>query len=163
MRERKTKIVSPDMLATLVHEAKLVGKKVVHCHGVFDLVHPGHINYFEQARFFGELVYVGVLADRFVRKGPGRPRFSQDVRLKWVAALECVDFVVLNDAEEGPWSLMRIVRPDFYTKGESDKIKLDDPKSLIHRDMSTMQEIGGDMRFTPEIDIHSTDLFRTLE
>lgn len=162
MRDRRAKIVTPEQLAEIVRAAKADGKKVVHCHGVFDLVHLGHINYFEQAHKLGDIIYVGVLADRFVRKGPGRPRFSEQSRLEWVAALESVDYVVLNDSEEGPWSIMRMCRPDFYTKGESERRKLDDPNSRLIEDKQVMEEIGGELRFTPEVEIHSTDLFNAL-
>ena len=137
-------------------------KKVVHCHGVFDLVHPGHINYFERSRELGDILYVGVLADKFVKKGPDRPRFSEQVRLAWVAALECVDYVVLNDEEEGPWNIMRLVRPSVYTKGVSEQVKLDDPNSLLHKDKNLIEELGGEIRFTPEVQIHSTDIFKRL-
>lgn len=161
MRDRRSKIVTPDELAEVVRRTKDDGKKVVHCHGVFDLVHTGHINYFEQSRKFGDLVYVSILADRFVRKGPGRPRFPEQMRLDWVAALECVDYVVLNH-EEGPWSLMRTVRPDIYTKGESERPKLENPDSGLSMDKRVMEEVGGELRFTPEIEVHSTDLLKAF-
>ncbi|MFA5935754.1 MAG: adenylyltransferase/cytidyltransferase family protein [Patescibacteria group bacterium] len=157
----RSKIVTADQLVEIVKRAKDEGKNVVHCHGVFDLVHPGHINYFEQAKKIGDIVYVGIVADRFVKKGPGRPRFSEDVRLAWVAALECVDYVVLNE-EEGPWSLIRTVRPNFYTKGESDRPKLDDPNSGLSQDKRVLEEVGAKLRFTPEVEIHSTDLFQAM-
>lgn len=162
MRDTRSKIVTPSEMAAIARRAQADGKTVVHCHGVFDLVHLGHINYFEQAKKIGDVVYVGVLASRFVNKGPGRPRFSEQERLAWVAALECVDHVVLNE-EEGPWSLMRLVRPNFYTKGESERAKLDDPDSLLHNDKRLIEELGGEMRFTPEVNIHSTDLFNAMD
>lgn len=161
MRVRETKRKTPEELAALVREAQAQGKTAVHCHGVFDLVHPGHINYFEQARKQGDIIYVGVVADRFVRKGPGRPVFPEDVRLGWLAALESVDYVVLNE-EEGPWSLIRLVRPNVYVKGESERRKLADPASGLSQDKRVMEEVGGELRFTPEVEIHSTDLFRAL-
>ena len=161
MRSKADKIKPPDEMAAICRAAQAEGKTVVHCHGVFDLVHPGHINYFEQAKKLGDIVYVGAIADRFVRKGPGRPRFPEDVRLGWLAGLEAVDYVVMNEAE-GPWELMRLVRPNFYTKGESEKSKLDNPESGLSMDKRVMEEIGGELCFTPEVEIHSTDLFRSL-
>lgn len=148
-------------MAAICAAAKAEGKTVVHCHGVFDLVHPGHINYFEQAKKLGDIVYVGAIADRFVNKGPGRPRFPEDVRLGWLAALESVDYVVLNE-EEGPWSLIRLVKPNFYTKGESERSKLENPDSGLSQDKRVLEEVGAELRFTPEVEIHSTDLFQAL-
>ncbi len=162
LRDFRTKIKTPNEMAAIADDCRRAGKTVVHCHGVFDLVHPGHINYFEQARKLGDVVYVTVVADRFVKKGPDRPRFPERVRLEWVAALECVDYVVLNE-EEGPWQVMRLVRPQVYTKGESDRPKLEDPESGLNVDKRTLEEFGGELRFTPEVEIHSTDLFRALD
>jgi rfaE bifunctional protein nucleotidyltransferase chain/domain len=162
MRDTVSKIVTPQQLAEIVRQLQAEGKLVVHCHGVFDFVHPGHINYFEQAKKIGDIVYVGILADRFVKKGPGRPRFPEAVRQKWVASLECVDYVVLNE-EEGPWSLMRLIRPNFYTKGESEEPKLRDLNSRLIEDKQVVEEGGGELRFTPELDIHSTNLFQFLD
>jgi rfaE bifunctional protein nucleotidyltransferase chain/domain len=161
-RNTRTKIVTPKQLAAIADDARAQGKKIVHCHGVFDLVHPGHINYFEQAKKLADILYVGVIADLFVKKGPDRPRFKQDVRMPWVAALECVDYVVLNE-EEGPWSLMRACRPHYYAKGDTERPKLENPESGLNKDKALMEELGGELRFTPEVEIHSTDLFRDMD
>ena len=68
-------------------EAKDAGKTVVHCHGCFDLLHPGHVKYFEEAASFGDMLVVTATPDRFVDKGPNRPVFTEDVRLEMIAAL----------------------------------------------------------------------------
>ena len=65
-------------LAEVVSSARANGKKVVHCHGVFDLLHVGHIRYFEQAKKLGDTLVVTTTPDRFVNKGPNRPAFSED-------------------------------------------------------------------------------------
>lgn len=155
------KIVTPQEMAEIAKMARLSGKKVVHAHGVFDLVHPGHINYFQQSKKLGDILYVGVVADRFVKKGPDRPRFPERMRLEWLAALETVDYVVLNE-EDGPWTLIENIKPDFYTKGETEKAKLDDPFSGLNKDKQKIEAIGGQLVFTPEVRIHSTDLMQQL-
>ena len=78
---RKIKILEniPDLFAKL----KLDGKKIVHCHGVFDLLHVGHINYFKSSKVYGDILVVSVTGDKFVNKGPGRPAFSINNRLKF--------------------------------------------------------------------------------
>ncbi|OGL73290.1 hypothetical protein A3E39_01190 [Candidatus Uhrbacteria bacterium RIFCSPHIGHO2_12_FULL_60_25] len=161
MRFTTEKIKTPDELARIVRALQAEGLTIVHCHGVFDLVHLGHVNYFEEAKKRGDFVYVGVIADAYVRKGPGRPWFSEIQRLTWVAALESVDYVVLNE-EEGPWSLMRTIRPNLYTKGEDHLPMLADPSHGIHEDIRVMESIGGRVIFTPSLLIHSSDLFRSL-
>jgi len=162
MRFPNEKIKTPLELAEIVRARQAEGKTVVHCHGVFDFVHLGHANYFEQAKRLGDIVYVGVIADRFVRKGPGRPHFQEHERLAWVASLESVDYVVLNE-EEGPWSLIRTARPNIFVKDEADRKKLDDPSSKLHDDIRCIEDVGGRFVFIPvEVNVHSTDIFRRL-
>ena len=89
-------------MAALAEDFRVQGKTLVHCHGVFDFVHIGHIDYFEQAKQLGDVVYVSIIADRFVRKGPDRPRFPQDIRLSWVAGIEAVDMKLILRATALP-------------------------------------------------------------
>ena len=161
IRSRNEKIKTPAELAGIVEAARTAGRTVVQCHGVFDLVHLGHINYFEQSRRLGNLLFVGVIADRFVRKGPDRPRFPERQRMEWIAALESVDYVVLNE-EEGPWSLMRLLRPNVDTKGEGEREKLNVPGSGLLQAQSAVEAVGGRLMFTPELPIHSTDILDSL-
>ena len=63
-------------------------KKVVLCHGVYDLVHPGHIIHFEEAKKLGDILVVSVTAAKYVRKGPGRPYFNDELRLKVLSSIE---------------------------------------------------------------------------
>ena len=67
------KIKSLDELAAIIQSLKGCGKRVVHCHGVFDLVHPGHVRHFEAAKRQGDVLVVTVTKDEYVNKGPGRP------------------------------------------------------------------------------------------
>ena len=61
---------------------KLKNKKIVLCHGVFDLLHTGHLNYFESAKKLGEILIVSITSDKFVNKGPGRPYFDEKKKVK---------------------------------------------------------------------------------
>ena len=67
-------------LAKDLEAARSAGKKIVHCHGVFDLLHIGHIRHFEQAKSFGDILVVTLTQDQFVNKGPSRPVFGQELR-----------------------------------------------------------------------------------
>jgi len=93
MREISSKIKTIEELAKILNNFKEKGKKIVHCHGVFDLLHPGHIRYFEAAKKKGDILVVTITKDEYVNKGPDRPYFNEQLRLESVAAIECVDYV----------------------------------------------------------------------
>src|SRR3990167_11074467 len=69
-------------------------KKIAHCHGVFDLLHIGHIRHFKRAREYGDLLVVSLTPDAYVNKGPGRPAFNEQLRAEAIASLDCVDYVI---------------------------------------------------------------------
>ena len=97
VRTPQEKILSLSELEKAVHAAKKAGKTVVQCHGVFDLLHPGHILHFQAARKEGDVLVVTLTRDEHVGKGPGRPVFNQRLRAESIASLECVDFVAVNE------------------------------------------------------------------
>ena len=121
-----SKIVPLAALAKLVSGHKSQGKRLVHCHGVFDLVHPGHIRHLEEAKRQGDVLAVTVTPDEYVNKGPGRPVFNQRLRSESVAALQCVDYVAIN---EWPTAVetVRLLRPDVYVKGPDYAQRESDP------------------------------------
>ena len=123
----KDKIKDLDELAVLLKQEQAQGRKVIMCHGVFDLLHIGHIRHFEQAREYGDILVVSTTPDRFVNKGPGRPVFNEMLRAEAIAALGCVDYVAINR-----WPLaveaIELLRPNFYVKG-SDYNDPDDDRS----------------------------------
>jgi D-glycero-beta-D-manno-heptose 1-phosphate adenylyltransferase len=91
---------------------------VVFTNGVFDLLHPGHVRYLQQARSLGDVLIVGVNADSSVRrnKGPARPITPEDERAELVAGLACVDAVVVFP-EDTPAEIVRAIQPDVLVKG----------------------------------------------
>jgi D-glycero-beta-D-manno-heptose 1-phosphate adenylyltransferase len=94
------------------------GERLVFTNGVFDLLHPGHVAYLEEARSLGDRLVVGVNADASVRrlKGPTRPLMPEEERRELIAALEAVDLALLFE-EDTPERLIREVRPDVLVKG----------------------------------------------
>ena len=90
------KIKTLEEVVSIVGELKSGGKTIVLCHGVFDLIHPGHIRHFQAARREGDVLIVTLTPDKYVGKGPGRPVFNQDLRAESLAALSCVDCVAIN-------------------------------------------------------------------
>lgn len=93
------------------------GRKVVHCHGCFDVLHAGHVRHLHEAWKLGDLLVVTVTSDRFVDKGPGRPAFSQDYRAEVLDALWCVGVVAVCDHPTAVEAI-RAVRPSVFAKGE---------------------------------------------
>lgn len=153
--ERNPKIKELDELAVIL--AGRGDKKAVLCHGVFDLLHIGHIRHFQQARQAGDILVVTLTPDTFVDKGPQRPAFPQDLRLEGIASLDCVDYVALN-----PWptadNLLRKLKPDFYAKGAEFKNAGADRVGKIAGELAVLDEIGASMIFTEDIVFSSSNL-----
>jgi D-glycero-beta-D-manno-heptose 1-phosphate adenylyltransferase len=118
MREAASKIVARTVLRDKLAEHKHRGQRIVFANGCFDTLHVGHIRYLEGARREGDILVVGVNADSSVchLKGPGRPILDENARAQLVAALRCVDYVVLF-AEPNVEALLEELRPDVHAKG----------------------------------------------
>jgi D-beta-D-heptose 7-phosphate kinase/D-beta-D-heptose 1-phosphate adenosyltransferase len=104
--------------ADLARAFRAQGKRVVFTNGVFDILHPGHLRYLQQARALGDVLIVGLNADASVRrnKGPERPINPQQERAEILEALECVDAVVLFD-QNTPAEIIEAIQPDVLVKG----------------------------------------------
>ncbi|MFG2047554.1 D-glycero-beta-D-manno-heptose 1-phosphate adenylyltransferase [Micromonospora sp. NPDC048935] len=111
-------LVGSDELDAIVAEYREAGRSVVFTNGCFDVLHRGHVRYLEQARALGDLLIVAVNSDGSVRrlKGPDRPVNPVEDRGALLAALACVDHVVVFE-EDSPAALIEAVRPDIYVKG----------------------------------------------
>ncbi|NUO09104.1 MAG: adenylyltransferase/cytidyltransferase family protein [Candidatus Brocadia sp.] len=116
----KKKILSINDLINLVENLKLQGKVVVQTHGVFDLIHPGMITHLKSAKKQGDILIVTVIKDKDVRRGPGRPIFSDTLRAENVASLEYIDYVCIVD-DEFPFECVKKIKPDIFAKGQSHK------------------------------------------
>ena len=113
-----TKIISTTGLKRKVSRLKQNGKRIVFTNGCFDILHYGHVKYLQDARGKGDYLVVAVNSDSSVKKikAKNRPVISQGDRLKTVAALACVDFVVLFN-EDNPLRLIKALKPDVLIKG----------------------------------------------
>ena len=102
----------------LARQLRESGKTLVFTNGVFDLIHPGHVRYLEQARKLGDALIVGVNSDRSVRqnKGPGRPIIPEQERAEVLAALSSVDGVAVFD-DDTPLAIITALQPDVLVKG----------------------------------------------
>jgi D-beta-D-heptose 7-phosphate kinase/D-beta-D-heptose 1-phosphate adenosyltransferase len=117
-RDSVAKVKNLDVLASLVNREKEKGKRVVFTNGCFDLLHAGHVKYLQKARSFGDILILGLNSDASVRrlKGANRPLIDEEERAHLLAALDCIDYVVLFD-EDTPLRLIKTLRPDVLVKG----------------------------------------------
>lgn len=143
----ESKVKTLPEMQVIADQARTQGKRIVMCHGVFDLLHPGHIVHFRQARQAGDLLVVTVTPDRFVRKGPGRPVFREQLRLETLAALADVDYAVLN---EWPTAVeaIRLLKPHLYVKGSDYANASQDLTGRIIEEERAVQSVGGEIFFT---------------
>lgn len=123
--------------------------KIVLCHGVFDLIHAGHLAYFEKAKTFGDTLVVSITSDKYVNKGPGRPYFNQDVRSKMLKALSLVDDVIISDNPRAT-EVINKIKPDFYVKGPDYKNHEDDISGGILEEVEAVEKNGGQVVYTED-------------
>lgn len=112
------KLKQPEELAVLLEAEKRLGKSVVFTNGCFDLLHVGHVKYLQEARRLGDLLVLGLNSDASIQrlKGPKRPLIGEEERAHILAALDCIDHVVIFD-EDTPLELIRALRPNILVKG----------------------------------------------
>ncbi|MCW3814586.1 D-glycero-beta-D-manno-heptose 1-phosphate adenylyltransferase [Micromonospora sp. DR5-3] len=133
-------LVGAEELSAIVEEHRRAGRSIVFTNGCFDVLHPGHVRYLTQARALGDLLVVAVNSDDSVRrlKGPDRPVNPVEDRAALLAALECVDHVVVFE-EDSPAALIEAVRPDVYVKGG------DYPPEMVP-EAPLVRRLGGQVR-----------------
>ncbi len=157
MTDPNNKIISIEALASKAEELKKNQKKIILCHGTFDLMHGGHIKYLQKAKSLGDLLFVTVTADEYVNKGPGRPVFNHNLRAENLAALACVDYVGINH-ELTAVGMLKKVCPDFYVKGSEYQKPEEDVTGNIQKEIDAVREGGGDIFYTNEITFSSSSL-----
>lgn len=139
---------------------KKEGKMIALCHGVFDLVHPGHIIHLQQARQMADILVVSITAAEYVRKGPGRPYFNDEMRLKVLEALECVDYVMLSEGYTVD-DIVESVEPDLYIKGEEYAKENEDLTGKMTAERELVELHGGKVAYTTGQVFSSTKLINT--
>jgi cytidyltransferase-like protein len=153
------KIKTPDELVQIVGRFKEQGKKVVQCHGVFELVHPGHLYHFEAAKREGDVLIVSITADDFVNKGPGRPIFPAPVRAKALANIQMIDYVTINH-DFSAVELLKKIKPDIYFKDREYQPGLKDPKRKLYKEAEAVRSVGGEIKFSYEPTFSSSNFLK---
>lgn len=154
------KIINIKKLAEKIKKLKFEKKTIVHCHGCFDLMHPGHIKHFQSAKKMGDILVITVTPDVYVDKGEGRPVFNENLRAESIAALECVDYVAINKWP-APMETIKLLRPDIYVKGQEYKLNKN-KVSELQKDLRALKEVGAKMAFTYEVTFSSSQLLNKL-
>ena len=151
------KVLELDALARRVSELRAQGRTVVMCHGVFDLLHVGHIRHLKEAKTLGDVLVVTLTEDTRVNKGPNRPAFAESLRAESLAALEDVDYVAISRHPTAVEAITRI-RPNVYVKGSDYKDAAADVTGGITREREAVEEGGGQIVFTDGLTFSSSTL-----
>ncbi len=128
-------------------------KKVIMCHGVFDLVHPGHIRHLLYAKDKADILVASLTADAYITKAQYRPFVPQELRALNLAALEMVDFVVI-DLNPTPITNIARIQPDYFAKGYEYGNGGVNPKT--QEELEVIQSYGGELLFTPGDIVYSS-------
>ena len=152
-----TKIISLEEAGRISEKAKSEGKSVVQCHGVFDLLHIGHLRHIKEAKKFGDMLIITITADKHVNKGPDRPAFPDKLRAEFLESLHHVDYVVINEHSTAIEAITTI-KPNYYIKGSDYKNSEEDITGKITDEEKTVKEFGGEIKFTEDITFSSSNL-----
>jgi len=153
----RDKIKSIRDLAAIASALKARGKTIVLAHGVFDLVHMGHVRHLEAAAAEGDVLIVTITPDEFVNKGPGRPVFTGDLRAEMLAALECTSWIGINEWPSAE-QLLELIRPDVYVKGSDYSNEGEDLTGKIRMEREAVERHGGRVLYTDDITFSSSSL-----
>lgn len=157
----KNKIIKFKNLKKKIAELKKNNKKIVQCHGVFDILHLGHIKHFLEAKKNGDKLIITVTSDKFVNKGSNRPIFKQNKRIEFLAQLECVDFVCLSNSESSI-EMLNIIKPSFYVKGQDYKDSRNDKTRKIISEKNIVEKNGGKIVYTNEETFSSSNIINNF-
>lgn len=141
------KIKTLDQIASKSLILKKQGKIIVLCHGVFDLLHLGHIEYLNFAKSQGDILIVTVTENKYINKGPNRPVFNDQERCKAISALECVDFVAINKWPTAV-EIIKKIQPNIYCKGKDYKEIKSDKTGKIKDEIKAVKKINGKIIFS---------------
>ena len=145
-------------IKTAAEIAKLIGdrpraKKVIMCHGTFDVVHPGHVRHLLYAKTKAPILIASLTADEHIKKGNLRPYVPENLRAVNLAALEMVDYVLV-DADPTPLENLKLIKPDYFAKGYEYTAGAVNPKT--QEEIAVLESYGGEVIFTPGDIVYSS-------
>lgn len=143
------KIIKFDYLSNLKKKLRIKKKKIVLCHGTFDLLHIGHLKHFNSAKKYADVLIVSITSDKYVLKGPGRPLFNETNRALYLSNLSIIDYVVINDSVTSI-NLINKLKPDFYCKGPDYKQNKSDITGNINKEIIAIKKNKGKIVYTDD-------------
>jgi bifunctional ADP-heptose synthase (sugar kinase/adenylyltransferase) len=152
MERYRHKIKTPEELRQIIGPPPR-DQRVIMCHGVFDVVHPGHVRHLLYAKSKADILVTSITADRHITKGIDRPHVPQDLRAVNLAAFEMVDYVVI-DRNDKPLNNIRVIQPDFFAKGFEYNANGLSPKTAEEAEI--VESYGGTLIFTPGDIVYSS-------
>lgn len=158
MERYRHKIKTPDELRAAIG-APPRAQRVIMCHGVFDVVHPGHIRHLLYAKSKADILVASITADKHIAKGEHRPHVPQDLRAVNLAAFEMVDYVVI-DPNDKPLDNLKIIQPDYFAKGFEYTAGNLSPKTA--EEVEIVEGYGGEVIFTPGDIVYSSSALINL-
>ena len=145
---------NPQEILSILKKIRSEKKKIVLCHGVFDVLHTGHINHFLKAKSFGDILIVSVTADKFIKKGPNRPFYNLTQRMEVISQLREIDYVIASN-EVTSLNNLKLIKPNFYCKGSDYKDSKNDLTNNIILEKNTVKKFNGKIVFT-DTKLHSS-------
>ena len=153
----KNKIINLNQLEYVIKEIKKKKKKVVLCHGDFDLLHIGHIKHFESAKKNGDILVVTITADEYVEKGPNRPHFNTTLRAEALSSIGIIDYVSINYSHSSS-EMIKKLRPNVYFKGIEYKNEKADLTGMIKNEKLAIKSVGGRILYSNNETFSSSNL-----
>ena len=154
------KIKKINILSSILTDLKKSQKKVIMCHGTFDIVHPGHIRHLLYAKSKADILVVSLTSDEHIEKDMMRPFVPEGMRAFNLAALGIVDYVLI-DKNDTPIENIKILQPDFYAKGY--EYGSEKPKPKTQEEIEALNTYGGQIIFTPGDIVYSSSKIINLQ
>ena len=151
----KNKIVSFNELKIIRKKNK--NKKIVLCHGVFDLIHHGHLKHLRSSKESGDILVVTLTPDIYVNKGPKNPFYNENIRAEMMASIEYVDYVIINKFPKAIEAIHSL-KPNIYSKGPDYKNKTKDYTKGIYDEENAVKSVGGILKNTHDDTLSSSNL-----
>ena len=151
------KVINFEKLDKVSLKYKNLSLKIILCHGMFDLLHLGHIRYFNEAKKQGDILIVTLTADEYSRKGPGKPVFNEELRAESLSALEVIDYVSVCPYPTAIEAIQK-VQPHIYAKGKEYEIESEDVTGMITKEREAVESYGGNIYFTDDLVFSSSSI-----
>ena len=156
------KIINFNNIEKVLSKYKIKNKKIVQCHGVFDLLHIGHLKHFETAKKQGDILIVSVTPDQYIDKGFNRPFFKNQQRLESLSSISDINYVVLNNSSTAV-NIINKIKPNFFCKGPDYKNQKNDITGQIKNEISAVKKNGGKIIITKDKTYSSSSILNDID